>query len=72
MCRYVVTRRDREGKMILVGETDRFSEAWSLAHDAHSAAGSEVVLWDEDDPTPFVKLGARAGRRDIRRSLSRV
>jgi hypothetical protein len=60
MCRYVVTRRDHEGKMILVGETDQFSEAWSLAHAAHDAAGNEVVLWDEDDPTPYAKLGVGA------------
>jgi hypothetical protein len=59
MCRYVVTRRDHEGRVVVVGESDQFSEARALAYGAHGATGSDVLVWDEDDPTPLVKLDAR-------------
>jgi hypothetical protein len=62
MCRYVVTRRNVEGKMVVVGESDHYSEARALAFDAHGATDSQIVLWDEDDPTPLMRLDARAAQ----------
>jgi hypothetical protein len=62
MSRYVVTRRDHEGKMVLVGERDQYSQAWSLAHAAHRATAGEVVLWDEDDSTPLARLDSRTAQ----------
>jgi len=65
MCKYVVTRRDHEGKMVVVGESNHYSKARALAYGAHGATGSDVLLWDEDDPTPLVKLDARTAHAAV-------